>query len=133
VQLSRRHLIEGRISFHDTTVAGICATLRRVIAPANRPTALIVLNSQYFLTVAGQLNRMGLKVPEDVSLISADGDPFLNFVVREPARYICSPQIFARGLLGQVMAIIEKGAVARSSILLMPEFVRGESIATPSR
>jgi len=132
MQLSKRGTAaEGRICCHDTTLAGICSTVRRVMALPSRPTGLIVLNSQYFLTVAGQLQQIGLEVPRDVSLICTDGDPFLNFVVRQPARYVCSPQTFAKGLLGQILGILERGAAPRQSALLMPEFIRGESIAEP--
>jgi LacI family transcriptional regulator len=67
-------------------------------------------------------------VPEQVSVISRDEDPFLAFLVPEPARYVASPQALARSLRHPVLELLGGGAVSKRAAWLMPQFVRGASL-----
>jgi LacI family transcriptional regulator len=89
---------------------------------------LVVPNAFHCLTVISGLALLGWKVPEQVSVISRDEDPFLAFLVPEPARYVASPQALARSLLHPVMDLLGGHAPVRRVAWLMPQFVRGASI-----
>jgi DNA-binding LacI/PurR family transcriptional regulator len=122
---------EAAVCYHDSTVSGICQALRRQMDQASRPTALLVANAYYYLTVTGRLAQAGWRVPQDISVVSRDEDPFLSFVVPTPARYIASPHTMARTLLRPVLELLEGGVVTHRTIRIMPDFIRGETLAAP--
>ncbi|MBL9199148.1 MAG: substrate-binding domain-containing protein [Opitutaceae bacterium] len=124
---------EAQIVHHEATVDHLGRTVRRLMQQQRRPTALLVSSSNYYLTVASRLAQLGLRVPQDVSLISRDEDPFLPFVLPAPARYHTQPHDFAKRLLRVVLELIEDGLVTQRQIRIMPEFFRGESLAPPPR
>ena len=119
------------IAHHDGTVAGICLALRRLLERPPAPTALLVPNAYHYLTVASRLAQLGRRVPQDVSLLSRDEDPFLSFLVPAPARYVVNPRAMARSLLPAVLDLLDGRPVAQRGVQLMPEFIRGESTAAP--
>lgn len=53
---------------------------RKLLAQANRPTAIIAGNDQMAIATNDVAHEMGLKVPEDLSLISFDNTPVVRFV-----------------------------------------------------
>jgi LacI family transcriptional regulator len=122
---------EAVVAYHDATVASICNAVKRLMEQDPPPTALLVANAYHYLTVSGRLAQMGWKVPQDVSILSRDEDPFLPFVLPDPARYSASPHVMAKNLLRPVMELLEGGVIIHGSILIMPAFQRGESLAPP--
>lgn len=113
---------------HDATAAGIRQALKRLMAPPDRPTALLVPNALHCLAVVSGLAQLGLQVPKEVSVISRDEDPFLSFVMPEPSRYVASPRAYARNLVLPVVELLGGGSVSKRAVSLMPRFVRGASI-----
>ncbi len=114
---------------HDGTVAGIGQTLRRLMARRNPPTALLVANAYHYLAVSSHLAQLGLRVPEDVSVVSRDEDLFLSYLVPLPTRYVTNPHAFAKLLQRSVLEVLESGRATQQEIKLMPDFIRGGSIA----
>lgn len=121
------------LAHHDGTVAGITLALRRLLDRAPSPTALLVPNAYHYLTVASRLAQLGRRVPQEVSLISRDEDPFLSFVVPAPARYVVNPRSMARSLLAAVLEVLDGQPVSQRGVRLMPEFFKGESTTAPLR
>ncbi len=120
---------EAVVCHHDGSVSGIGHALRRLMAQRPMPTALLVANAYHFLAVSSYLTQMGLRVPQDVSVISRDEDMFLSYLVPSPSRYVTNPQLFAKLLLRPVLDILENGRPAQREVKLMPDFVRGGTIA----
>ncbi|MBI5768632.1 MAG: substrate-binding domain-containing protein [Verrucomicrobia bacterium] len=112
----------------DAGAAGIVPALKRLMAQKPPPTALLVVHAYHCLAVASGLAALGWRVPDQVSIISRDEDPFLTFLVPTPARYVASPRAYARSLLQPVLELLEGGAVTQRSWRLMPQFVRGASV-----
>jgi LacI family transcriptional regulator len=119
------------VSYHDATVASICHALRRLMQQKPAPTALLVANPYHYLTVTGRLAQTGWRVPQDVSVVSRDEDPFLAFLVPTPARYVASPHIMAKTLLRRVIELLEGKVVTQRASRIMPDFIRGETLAAP--
>jgi LacI family transcriptional regulator len=94
-----------------------------------RPTALLVANAYHYLTVVTWLASAGFKVPRDVSVLSRDEDPFLSFLVPTPTRYVVSPSSMAKALVRPVLELLEGGVVTQRAIRIMPDFIRGETVA----
>ena len=122
---------ESAVLYHESTPASVCSVVRRLREQQRPPTALLVVNPYYYLTVTSRLAQMGVRVPQDVSIISRDEDPFLSFVVPTPARYVVSPHIMATTLLRPVIELLDGQVVTQRASRIMPEFIRGDSVSRP--
>lgn len=118
----------GSVVRHDGSIAGICNRLDALFRKPERPTALLVSRPAHVLTVLGHLLQRGLRVPQDVALISRDDDSFLEHVVPSVARYATNPSLFAHKLSKLVLAVATGGGLATVDHRLMPHFVRGDSL-----
>lgn len=131
VQVSRHPEATAEVCWHDGTVPGICNAMRRLYARDDPPTGLLVANAFHHLTVMGMLNQLGRRIPREVSVISRDGEAYMDYEVPVPTRYEAKPQQFARSLLEVVNANLLGLHVSRPYLRVMPRFVRGETIAAP--
>ncbi len=120
------------VCWHDGSVPGIANAVRRMMEQGTPPTALFVANAYHYLTVVTRLAQMGFRIPEDVSVVSRDEDPFLSFVVPTPARYVANPHAMARSLVQSVQELMNGQPASNREVRIMPEFVPGESLAPPS-
>ena len=129
VRASRHADAAAVVCQHDGTADGLSQLVRLLVATRPTPTALLVSNAYHCLAVVSGLARHGVRIPEDMSVISRDEDPFLSFLVPTPSRYIASPRAFARSLLQPVLELLGGNAVSQRAWRLMPQFVRGASVA----
>jgi LacI family transcriptional regulator len=121
---------EVMIGYHDATAAGIVATVKRLMQRHPTPTALLVNNPFHYLTVVGSLVRLGYRVPEDVSVMSRDGEPYFHYLIPAPTHYVIDPRQFARSLLVPVLQLLEGGVVTKRVLHIMPEFRAGQSVTS---
>ncbi len=129
VGLSRWPDADAVISRHDGTVAGIANALRRLMSSKSPPTAALVANAYHYLTVVSRLAQLDVRVPQDMSVISRDEDPFLSFLVPSPSRYAINARALSKSLVEPIWELLDHRPVARLTVRLMPEFTRGDSIA----
>lgn len=118
---------EVKVVRHDATVTGVCAKVDRLLATAEAPTAFLIARSAHALTVLTHLQRKGIKVPQEVALISRDEDPYLQHAVPAVARYTSRPQQFARKVGEALVQVLEPTGGRVKVVRLMPEFARGET------
>jgi LacI family transcriptional regulator len=119
------------IAYHRDDVDSVARALRTLLERNNPPTALVVSNSYAYLSTASVLAQRGLRVPQDISLISRDDDPFLASLVPEPARYRVDPHSFAKKIVGSLLQILNRSAPLRSPTPLLPKFAAGGSTSAP--
>jgi len=119
--------VQASVVRHDGTVAGICGRLDTLFHKSAPPTALLVSRPVHVLTVIGYLLRRGIKVPQQVGVISRDDESFLEHVVPSVARYASLPSAFAQKLSAMVLEIADGGVLAAVDHRIMPDFVKGES------
>ena len=120
--------VTAAIVRHDGTVPTICRKLDLMLRQQNPPTALLISRPGHVLTVMGHLLRRGLRVPQDIALISRDYDSFLAEMVPSVARYVASPGLMARQVSRIVVKMARDGWVKPRKSLIMPEFVEGETL-----
>lgn len=123
---------EGVLCRHDGTTSGLLRALGSLMAGAARPTGLVVVNAYHCLTVVSGLARLGWRVPEQVSVLSRDDDPFLSFLVPAPARYVAHPREFARSVVRPVAELLDGGPAVLRAGWSMPRFEPGASVAAPA-
>lgn len=122
---------EVAVVYHNASVKGIMSAMRRLMGQKAPPTALLVANAYHYLTVIGCLTQMGWRVPQDVSVVSRDEDPFLSFLVPTPTRYEASPMTMAKALLRPLIEGLEGGVITQRAHRFMPNFIRGETLIHP--
>jgi LacI family transcriptional regulator len=121
-----------RLPFDGTAVA-LAAAVERICRLTSRPTAIVTETPDQYLTVFSALARLGLRVPEEISLLSRLDDPFLCSLVPEPARYRIDPALFARSLTTLLAHLVAGEKVPPTTRELVPEFIPGASLRPPGR
>lgn len=133
VKSSRHPDADAVVLYHEESVAGVAQATQRLLKLSPRPTALLVVHPYHYLALTSRLAEAGVRVPADISIISRDDDPFLSFLAPVPARYVANPHVMARHLLRPVLELLEGNPVSQRTGMIMPEFVRGESVAGVER
>ncbi len=120
--------IKAEVLHHDGTIESVSSRLSALFSRKQAPTGLLVANSNWYLATVTSLARRNLRVPEDVSVISRNDDPFLDFVVPKPARYSNSPHIFTKKFLGLALEMLEGRPLSLQPTRIFPTFDPGASL-----
>lgn len=131
VRTSSRDDATVDIAYHRDDVESVARALKRLLDRKHAPTALVVSNTYAYLSTASLLAQRGLRVPQDISLISRDDDHFLASLAPTPARYVVDPHIFAKKMLSSLLRLLDHGSALRSPAPLLPKFAAGGSTAAP--
>jgi DNA-binding LacI/PurR family transcriptional regulator len=91
-------------------------------------TGLLIAKPAHVVTAISHLLRRGVRLPQDISVISRDDDPLLEHLVPVVSRYHTDPVAFARKISRLVVDLVREGARARHESRLMPVLVRGETL-----
>jgi DNA-binding LacI/PurR family transcriptional regulator len=121
----------AEISYHRDDVESVARALGRLLDRREPPTGLLVSNSYAYLAAASLLAQRGMRIPQDISLISRDDDPFLRSLAPAPARYVVSPHAFAKKMLAPILRLLEQEAGVKAPAPLLPKFAAGGSVAAP--
>lgn len=129
VSQSPRENIKAEVVLLTTDVGDICRKVRKLLSRSERPTALLVSNPHHFVLVMSTIWRMGLRVPEDVSMISRDHEPFMNYISPQPARYVPKAGSYAEKVQSMILRVIKNEPYPDRHLKILPDFLKGESIA----
>jgi LacI family transcriptional regulator len=113
---------------HDGSVASVCARLDAAIRSKSGADGFLVSRSRHALTALTHLARRGVRVPQDMPLVSRDDDAYLDFVVPRVARYSADPAEFARRLSRAVRARLLSEGDGSRGVRLLPRFIPGETL-----
>lgn len=117
---------------HEHSPASLGKAVQRLLEMPNPPTALLLSNGASYLTVISVLAQSGLRVPRDVSVVSRDDEPFLEFLVPPPTRYATSPHAFAKKLLKPLLQSLAGEAIVPRSTRILPAYSKGGSLGAPN-
>ncbi|WP_438480427.1 substrate-binding domain-containing protein [Oleiharenicola lentus] len=131
VKRSTNHVPDPIIARHDGTVAGVNRALARLFKSAVPPTGILVANPVYYLSAITFLAQRGLRVPQDISLVSRDDDSFLGYLSPEPARYTLNAKVHAKRIFTPLKSLLRGEPVANPVHRIEPTFISGASIASP--
>ena len=104
----------------------------RLIEGPEAVTVALITNAYHFLALFSIFARMGVRVPEDISLVSRNDEHFFRFLDPEPARYTCLPQTRAKAVLSALMRTIQGEHLPKRHFLLVPDFIAGATVAGSS-
>lgn len=102
---------------------------KQLLSLKNRPTAIFAANDEMAFGVMNVADAMGIKVPEDLSVVGFDGTPFSIFVIPSLSTIIRRTDEMARLGTQKLLAQINDGmeAAREFDTLVSPRFVPRES------
>lgn len=98
---------EGKVVGDEFSIRNGYAETQLLLASAHRPTAILALSNMILLGVLKAVGESGLRIPEDISVVSFDDNPVFNYLdpaitcVKQPSEGIGT---LAVKLLTRVMA-----------------------------
>lgn len=104
------------------------STLEQVVSDENPITAVFVDSPFQYLRIFTQALKMGIRIPEDLTLISRHECDFLHDLDPAPAYYEFNPRIRAVKIHQLLEERIQGDTLRKHSTLLIPEFRPGKSI-----
>lgn len=116
---------------HEHSPASLGKAVQRLLEMPNPPTALLLSNGASYLTVTSVLAQRGLRVPQDVSVVSRDDEPFFEFLVPTPTRYATSHHAFAKKLLKPLLQLLSGEAIVPRATRILPAYTKGGSLGPP--
>jgi LacI family transcriptional regulator len=122
---TRTKRVAALVLRHDGTPAHIAAVLDHALRAPAPPDGFIVARSAHVVTVVTHLQRRGVRVPEDATVVSRDDDAFLESIVPPIPRYVCNPAQFARHVSRAVLELAGSGAFSARPVRLLAKFVAG--------
>jgi DNA-binding LacI/PurR family transcriptional regulator len=129
-------VVEGQVSeaFGDSELADLgFAMASQVTAMRPMPTGVVTVNDMLAIGLMSGLNALGLRVPEDVSVVGMDGLPIAAFV-NPGLTSVAMPLAEMAGAM--VERAIERSTqpdLPPSDFLFQPTLIARQSVAVPAR
>jgi len=134
----RKALAEYGIEFNedlvkeaDLTIKGGSLAVKELLSQKELPTAIFACNDFMAIGAIKELQRNGLKVPNDVSVIGFDDIPLASLVT--PSLTTIAQPLYEMGVeaMNLLMRLMEKKGASRRKILLDTQLVIRDSTSKP--
>lgn len=133
---------QGATSFHepgmvisdlweDGSNENLVKVMTEALARPDPPTAVITIRPRQTITLLTWLGTKGLRVPQDLSLVSLATDPVMAHLVPAITSYQLDPLVFAKRVVRHLESVMAGHTGTHGSLLLMPEVLAGASVAAP--
>lgn len=119
----------ARIVYHDGTMKGVQNAIGSLLQSKERWTGFLVSEPMSALTAVSFLLRQGVRVPDDVAVISRGGADFLWQHVPSIASYTYDLGFYARKLSRLVIRLARTGLLRTHPIRILARFHAGDSYA----
>lgn len=116
---------------HDGTPVGTIRAMDRLMKVRPRPTGIFSAGGLQTVAIMTRLFELGIRVPLEMSIISRDDDPALDFVIPPPARYSRPSEDFARGAFRQIERQLKVREAQARAYLIYPQFLPKSTLAPP--
>ena len=117
-------VVEGAFTYES----GVNAA-HQLLTVKNRPTAVFAANDEMAFGVMNVANELGIKVPDDLSVVGFDGTNFATFVIPSLSTIRRPSGNMARLGAQKLLALINDGpdAARAFEVMVSPQFVPRES------
>ncbi len=105
--------------------------LAQVLKRRDPPTAIFINESDQYLRTVSYLMACRIRVPEEVSLVCRDSEPYLEYLLPEPTRFKKSPIVYGDLLVERITKLIHEEPIKPAHTLVVPEIVPGNSLGPP--
>lgn len=114
---------------HNFHVERLTTALDQLCASSQRPSAIVVVNVHHFITTFSHLMSRGIRIPEDISLISLSYDKVLDCFSPLPMRYTVKDKLI-RTLAQKIINPPSPSSDTETQhSVLIPEMVAGRTVA----
>lgn len=128
VKLYGQGSVSATVEYHNGTPEGLCALADRLLARQPRPTAWMIAVAPHFLTVMMHLQRRGVRIPGEISLISQDAEPWQHFASPEPTRYVINTSALAKNVVRFILSGVTGKPLPATARRLLPELINGQTL-----
>ena len=115
------------------TPAGIEKVFTRALALREPPTAMIATRARQVATLYGCAARAGLRIPEDLSIVSLAREPFLEYLLPEVTGYRSDPAVVAKQVVRRLEQLVAGNINPVGNPWLVPDVIKGGSVSPPGR
>lgn len=124
LELPQENIAEGAFTYQS----GVDAA-RVLLASVKRPTAIFAANDEMAFGVMNVADEMGIRIPEDLSVVGFDGTPYSTFVIPSLSTIIRQTDEMARLGTQKLLAMINQGdeAAGHFETMVSPKFLPRES------
>jgi DNA-binding LacI/PurR family transcriptional regulator len=120
-----------RIIKYAPDPADLLTQWQKIQQSESRVTAVFALYPSAALAILNRLLVQQIAVPEQISILSRDGDPLYRWIQPRISHY-CPPLTYFAGRLSSlVMDLLDAGCLPLSRTNIMPELQPGESLGHP--
>jgi LacI family transcriptional regulator len=130
LKLDKAFIAEGSFTYES----GVKAAGKLLESPS-RPTAIFAANDEMAFGAMNVANSLGIKVPEDLSVVGFDGTKFATFVIPSLSTIRRPTSDMARLAAQKLLALIDEGPDAARNFesMVSPQFVPRESTGPAPR
>jgi DNA-binding LacI/PurR family transcriptional regulator len=121
-------LVKISVVEDDYTQENLRSALKTLMAEKEPPTCLIASAAGQAWPLIGILQEMGLRVPEDVSLVVRDHEAFLARSVPKVTRYTFDIPRFGRLAAGLLRSVLSSGGLRQTHRQVQPVFLAGQTL-----
>jgi LacI family transcriptional regulator len=124
LELRSSYVVEGQFTYES----GVAAA-RLLLEAKDRPTAIFAANDEMAFGVMNVADELGMKVPDDLSVVGFDGTKFATFVIPSLSTIRRPSREMARLGAQKLLALIDEGADAARTfeVMVSPQFVPRQS------
>lgn len=97
----------------------------------DRPTAIFALSNTILLGAVKAIRESGLRIPEDISVVSFDDNPYLDFLVPAITRIGQPVEEIGKTAVRLLLESIREEVRCRTQLQLPPERIVRDSVANP--
>ena len=101
------------------------------VAGPDRPTAIFALSNTILLGAVKAIRESGLRIPEDISVVSFDDNPYLDFLVPAITRIGQPVEEIGKTAVRLLLESIREEVCCRTQLQLPPERIVRDSVANP--
>lgn len=123
--------LEDQITVVGNEFSTQCGYLetKLLLNKSNRPTAVFALSNTILLGTLKAIKENGLKVPEDISVISFDNNLYMDYITPVVSRISQPVEDMAKLAVKLLFEKIEGSAEKQTQLRLSPSLLAGDSIA----
>jgi DNA-binding LacI/PurR family transcriptional regulator len=115
---------------HNGDTNTVCRILNRLIDLPDPPTALLIGDSATFLIAVTHLAQRRVKIPEEMSVIVAEDEPYFSRILPAPAHYEWPLDSFLQHWLRLFRKLRQGGLGTDTCIRVVPRFIAGGTLAS---
>lgn len=117
-----------RVETHENSSHGIRRLVDRLLAANDPPTAFVISHPLYAFALVSSLMIRGLRIPEEVAIVSRMNDTLLALAVPKLSCYNYDGVKLGRGVAAMLLPLLGDTRRPGRSCILLPEQMRGETL-----